>query len=151
MLELNQISKRFGKVEVLKGVTVNVGVGEVIGLVGENGAGKSTLMKILNGVHQSDSGSIHINGHTTTINGQRTSFTNVTLNGVNIQDNFIRTNALDFLPNLLLSGQVAEFSVSTSNMDASQSATVASWRLECGADRRRCVSDRRHRGGRSAA
>jgi ribose transport system ATP-binding protein len=71
MLELNQISKRFGKVEVLKGVTVNVGVGEVIGLVGENGAGKSTLMKILNGVHQPDSGSIHINGHTTTINGPR--------------------------------------------------------------------------------
>jgi hypothetical protein len=62
---------------------------------------------------------------TTTINGQRTSFTNVTLNGVNIQDNFIRTNALDFLPNLLLSGQVAEFSVSTSNMDASQSAASA--------------------------
>ena len=62
---------------------------------------------------------------TTTINGQRTSFTNITLNGVNIQDNFIRTNALDFLPNLLLSSQVSEFSVSTSNMDASQSAASA--------------------------
>lgn len=62
---------------------------------------------------------------TTTINGQRTSFTNVTLNGVNIQDNYIRTNALDFLPNLLLSSQVSEFSVSTSNMDASQSAASA--------------------------
>lgn len=62
---------------------------------------------------------------TTTINGQRTSFTNVTLNGVNIQDNFIRTNALDYLPNLLLMGQVAEFSVSTSNMDASQTAASA--------------------------
>ncbi len=59
---------------------------------------------------------------TTTINGQRTSFTNVTLNGVNIQDNFIRTNSLDFLPNLLLSSQVSEFTVSTSNQDASQSA-----------------------------
>lgn len=59
---------------------------------------------------------------TTTINGQRTSFTNVTLNGVNVQDNFIRTNSLDFLPNLLLSSQVAEFTISTSNQDASQSA-----------------------------
>ncbi len=59
---------------------------------------------------------------TTTINGQRTSFTNVTLNGVNIQDNFIRTNSLDFLPNLLLSSQVSEFTVSTSNQDASQTA-----------------------------
>jgi hypothetical protein len=62
---------------------------------------------------------------TTTINGQRSSFTNVTLNGVNIQDNFIRTNALDFLPNLLLEGQVSEVSVSTSNMDASQTAASA--------------------------
>ncbi len=62
---------------------------------------------------------------TTTINGQRTSFTNVTLNGVNIQDNFIRTNALDFLPNLLLASQVSEVSISTSNMDASQSAASA--------------------------
>jgi len=61
----------------------------------------------------------------TTINGQRSSFTNITMNGVNIQDNFIRTNALDFLPNLLLSSQVAEFSVSTSNMDASQTAASA--------------------------
>ncbi len=62
---------------------------------------------------------------TTTINGQRSSFTNVTLNGINIQDNFIRTNDVDFLPNLLLSSQVSEFSVSTSNMDASQSAASA--------------------------
>jgi len=62
---------------------------------------------------------------TTTINGQRSSFTNVTMNGVNIQDNFIRTNDLNFLPNLLLTGQVSEFSVSTSNMDASQTAASA--------------------------
>lgn len=60
-----------------------------------------------------------------TINGQRTTFSNVTLNGVNIQDNFLRTNALDFLPNLLLSGQVAEMTISTSNMDASQTAASA--------------------------
>lgn len=51
----------------------------------------------------------------TTINGLRTSYNNVTIDGVNIQDNFIRTNALDFLPNLLLSDQIAEVTVSTSN------------------------------------
>lgn len=48
-------------------------------------------------------------------NGQRTTFTNVTLDGINIQDNFIRTNASDFSPNLLLLDQVAEMTVSTSN------------------------------------
>lgn len=70
-------------------------------------------------------GVLQTGSDTTTINGQRSSFTNITMNGVNIQDNFIRTNDLDFLPNLLLSGQVAEFTVSTSNMDASQTAASA--------------------------
>jgi len=49
------------------------------------------------------------------INGQRTTFTNVTLDGINIQDNFIRTNAVNFSPNVLLLDQVAEVTISTSN------------------------------------
>jgi hypothetical protein len=49
------------------------------------------------------------------INGQRTSFTNMTLDGINIQDNYIRTNAVDFSPNLLLLDQVSEMTISTSN------------------------------------
>ena len=58
---------------------------------------------------------------TTTVNGQRSTYVNVTLDGINIQDNFIRTNDMDFLPNLLLLDQVAEVTVSTSNADASSS------------------------------
>jgi hypothetical protein len=54
-------------------------------------------------------------GGDSVINGQRTSFTNVTLDGINIQDNYIRTNAVDFSPNLLLVDQVSEFTISTSN------------------------------------
>jgi hypothetical protein len=54
----------------------------------------------------------------TTINGMRPSFTNVTIDGINIQDNFIRTNGLDFLPNLLLMDQVAEMTITTSNTTA---------------------------------
>ncbi len=57
---------------------------------------------------------------TTTINGLRPSFSNVTIDGVNIQDNFIRTNSLDFQPNMLQLDQVAEFTLSTSNTNASQ-------------------------------
>jgi hypothetical protein len=57
----------------------------------------------------------------TTVNGQRASYINVTLDGINVQDNFIRTNDLDFLPNLLLLDQVAEVTVSSSNADASSS------------------------------
>jgi hypothetical protein len=60
-------------------------------------------------------GAVLGNGGDTVINGQRTSFTNMTLDGINIQDNYIRTNAVDFSPNLLLLDQVAEMTVSTQN------------------------------------
>ncbi len=58
------------------------------------------------------------NRTSTIINGQRPSFSNVTVDGMNVQDNYIRTNALDFLPNLLLLDQVAEVTVLTSNSSA---------------------------------
>ena len=54
-------------------------------------------------------------GGVTIVNGQRTTFTNVTLDGVNVQDNYIRTNAVDFAPNLLLLDQVSKMTLSTSN------------------------------------
>ena len=52
------------------------------------------------------------------INGTRSSFSNVTLDGINIQDNFIRTGGLGFQPNLLLMDQVSEFTISTSNTNS---------------------------------
>jgi hypothetical protein len=52
---------------------------------------------------------------------------NVTLDGVNIQDNFIRQNDMDFLPNLLLLDQVAEVTVSSSNADASTSGNLRNY------------------------
>jgi hypothetical protein len=51
----------------------------------------------------------------TTINGQRTSLSNVTFAGINVQDNYLRENGLDFLPNLLLEDEVAEVTITTSN------------------------------------
>ena len=62
VLALVGVSKSFPGVQALKSVSITVGPGEIIGLVGENGAGKSTLMKILSGVYQPDSGSILIGG-----------------------------------------------------------------------------------------
>jgi hypothetical protein len=53
------------------------------------------------------------------INGLRTSFANVTMDGINIQDNLFRENGLNFNPNLLLLDQVAEISISTSNTTSS--------------------------------
>ena len=62
ILEMKNISKRFGEVQALRQVDFVVGRGEVVGLVGDNGAGKSTLIKIATGYYQPDSGEIYFNG-----------------------------------------------------------------------------------------
>jgi ribose transport system ATP-binding protein len=59
-VEMRNIRKSFGSNDVLKDVTLKIQGGEICALLGENGAGKSTLMNILGGVHQMDSGSIHV-------------------------------------------------------------------------------------------
>jgi len=51
----------------------------------------------------------------TVINGQRQSFSNVTLDGINIQDNYIRSASLDYTPNYLVMSQVQEFTTTTQN------------------------------------
>jgi ribose transport system ATP-binding protein len=56
------MTKSFGGVRALRGVSLEVKAGEVHALLGENGAGKSTLIKILSGVHSFDSGAIEIDG-----------------------------------------------------------------------------------------
>ena len=62
LLEVKDLKKSFPGVLALKGVSLTLGKGEVISLIGENGAGKSTLMKILAGVQPADSGDYFIDG-----------------------------------------------------------------------------------------
>ena len=62
LLEMKNISKSFASNSVLVDVSLVLGEGEVIALLGENGAGKSTLIKILGGIYKADSGSIYIQG-----------------------------------------------------------------------------------------
>ena len=68
-LELRDIGKVYPGVAALKGVSLSVAPGEVVGLVGENGAGKSTLMKVLGGVTAPTTGTIRVDG------AERTSMT----------------------------------------------------------------------------
>ena len=62
LLQLNSVTKSFGAVRALKGVSFDLQAGEVHALLGENGAGKSTLIKVITGAHQPDGGAIEING-----------------------------------------------------------------------------------------
>jgi simple sugar transport system ATP-binding protein len=61
-LELIGITKRFGHVHANRGISLDVGRGEILGLLGENGAGKSTLMNIVYGLYQPDDGEIRVHG-----------------------------------------------------------------------------------------
>lgn len=62
ILEIDQITKSFGAVQALQGISFRVYQGEIVALVGDNGAGKSTLVKIISGVHAPTSGRMLIGG-----------------------------------------------------------------------------------------
>ncbi|MAR20471.1 MAG: sugar ABC transporter ATP-binding protein [Flavobacteriales bacterium] len=61
-VEMVGISKKFGGVQALDGVDFEVRKGEIHALLGGNGAGKSTILKVLNGIHQPDHGTIKVDG-----------------------------------------------------------------------------------------
>ncbi|GLS19299.1 ABC transporter ATP-binding protein [Labrys miyagiensis] len=62
LLEVRDITKRFGGVTALNGVSMTLFPGEVVALAGDNGAGKSTLIKTISGVYHADMGEIRLNG-----------------------------------------------------------------------------------------
>lgn len=63
LLDLKDITKRFGAITALQGVNLTIEPGEAVGLMGDNGAGKSTLMKIIAGNFPPTSGEIRIEGN----------------------------------------------------------------------------------------
>jgi simple sugar transport system ATP-binding protein len=62
LLQLSGISKHFGAIEALKGLSLQLNAGEVVGLMGDNGAGKSTLVKVIAGNFAPSSGTMEMEG-----------------------------------------------------------------------------------------
>ena len=62
-IELNNVSKHFGKTQAVKNLDLQVHPGEILGLVGPNGAGKTTTLRMLSGIIRPTSGAIHVNGY----------------------------------------------------------------------------------------
>src|SRR5262245_58968257 len=62
ILQLNEITKNFGAIQALDGVSLELASGEILGLMGDNGAGKSTLVKIIAGNFKPTRGRIVIDG-----------------------------------------------------------------------------------------
>jgi len=62
LIRLEEITKHFGAVHALDGVSLQIEPGEVVGLMGDNGAGKSTLVKIMSGNYRPTSGTYHVEG-----------------------------------------------------------------------------------------
>jgi ABC-type sugar transport system ATPase subunit len=62
LLRVENITKSFGAVQALQGVSFDLERGKVMALVGDNGAGKSTLVKVISGVHPATSGQFLLNG-----------------------------------------------------------------------------------------
>ena len=66
MIKVSNIHKRFGTLEVLKGISLEVKKGELISIVGASGAGKTTLLQIIGTLSRADEGQIEIDGHDVT-------------------------------------------------------------------------------------
>lgn len=65
LLKVNGVSKKYGKKQVLDGVSFDIGPGRLIGLLGSNGSGKSTLMQIIAGLTPASAGDISVMGRPT--------------------------------------------------------------------------------------
>ncbi len=66
MIKAYNLYKRYGQLEVLKGVSLEVGRGEVVSIVGASGAGKTTLLQLLGTLSRADEGEIYVDGELVT-------------------------------------------------------------------------------------
>ncbi|MFD6415550.1 ATP-binding cassette domain-containing protein [Streptomyces sp. NPDC060194] len=108
VLALSGISKRFGAVQALTDINLEVHAGEVVALVGDNGAGKSTLVKTIAGVGPADEGVIHWDGRPVRIDKPHTA---QELGIATVYQDLALADNLDVVGNLFLGRELKRFGV----------------------------------------
>ncbi|MEI2810614.1 MAG: ATP-binding cassette domain-containing protein [Nocardioides sp.] len=121
VLSLTGINKRFGAVQVLTDISMEVSAGEVVALVGDNGAGKSTLVKIIAGVYQPDSGEMEFAGRKVSVGGPSEA---QSLGIATVYQDLALCDNLDVVANLFL-GQEKRHGASLDEVEMEKE----SWRL----------------------
>ena len=124
LLELQGIKKRFGAVEVLRGVDLTIESGRVTALVGDNGAGKSTLIKAVAGIYPIDGGSVVWEGRRVHIRGPK----DAAALGIEVvyQDLALADN-LDVVQNMFLGRErVRHLMLDEASMERTASETLTS-------------------------
>lgn len=86
--EVRDLRKKFGKLEVLKGVSLSISEGEIIAVIGSSGSGKSTLLRCLTYLEFADAGEIYLNGEQL--------FNGATMNLAKMSDAELRSRRLHF-------------------------------------------------------
>ena len=64
MIDIRNITKSFGALQVLKGIDLHIDKGEVVSIVGPSGAGKTTLLQIIGTLDRPDTGTVQVDGGT---------------------------------------------------------------------------------------
>ncbi|MER7621620.1 MULTISPECIES: ATP-binding cassette domain-containing protein [Streptomyces] len=108
VLALRGVSKRFGAVQVLTDVDLEIHAGEVVALVGDNGAGKSTLVKTISGVHPIDEGVIEWEGRPVQLTKPHDA---QNLGVATVYQDLALCDNLDVVANLFLGSELASASV----------------------------------------
>ncbi|MET9802457.1 ATP-binding cassette domain-containing protein [Streptomyces sp. NPDC006368] len=108
VLALRGVSKRFGAVQALTDVDLEIHAGEVVALVGDNGAGKSTLVKTISGVHPIDEGAIEWEGDTVRITRPNDA---QDLGVATVYQDLALCDNLDVVANLFLGSEIRKASV----------------------------------------
>ena len=127
LLELRGIKKRFGAVEVLRGVDLSLYSGKVTALVGDNGAGKSTLIKAVAGIYTIDDGTILWEGQPVHIRGPK----DAASLGIEVvyQDLALADN-LDVVQNMFLGRErMKRFTLDEDSMERTAQETLESLRV----------------------